>query len=129
MESRRQTTATNQGFSIEPREIVEHVVSYVEGYGLSEGQRVFEATERLMGFAPWWDSEVRKPVMKFFKEERQREKLEMHEMELDRQRAGATNVNISQPQAQAGVSLPQGAGIGQLNIGDGGNPSYYSKPA
>lgn len=120
---------TSKDFSIDPMDIVKRIVTLAEGYGLGEGQRVFEETEKVMGFAPWWDSEVRCPVMKFFKEERMREQREMHEMEVERLRASAPNVNITQQQAHTGIELPYGgAGIGQVNIMESGaNSSYLSQ--
>ena len=125
MESKGRTNMESKGYSIDPRDIVRRMASLTEGYGLEEGRRVFEATERVMGFAPWWDREVRCPVMKLFREVRMREQLERHEMELERLRASAPNVSISQPQAQTGIALPYGSGIGQANLLESGASASY----
>lgn len=122
---------TSKNFCVNSTDIVERIVSLTEGYGLSEGQRVYEETERVMGFVPWWNTEVRLPVMEFFKERRLREQRERHEMELAKVRAGAP-VYISQPSATTGISLSagdDGVGIGQVNILESGaNASYLNIP-
>lgn len=127
MESRAGTKMESKIFAIDPGDIVKRIVALTEGYGLEEAQRMFRATEQVMGFVPWWEAQVSIPVMRFFAEVRSQERREGHAMELERLRAGAPSVSISQPQAQTGVALPYGgAGIGQVNVLEPGANAAYN---
>lgn len=132
MENTNVKNATSKDFSVNPLDIIESIVTLTEGYGLEEGRRVFEETEKVMGVLPWWSTEVRRPVMEFFREERLREQRERHEMELAKVRASVPQqpVFINQPSATNGICLSseEGNGIGQVNVGDNITPNYYSTP-
>lgn len=132
MENTNVKNATSKDFCVNPSDIIESIVTLTEGYGLEEGRRVFEETEKVMGFLPWWSTEVRRPVMEFFREERLREQRERHEMELAKVRASVPQqpVFINQPSATNGICLSseEETGIGQVNVGDHITPNYYSTP-
>lgn len=135
MEESSVTNSTSRGYSVNPEDIVERIKLYTEAYGLSAGRQAYEGTTVALGDKPWWDEEVSRPLMAYFKEERLREEREQHALEVEKARAQAVQqtVYVSQPAAQTAMSFAPGAppDVGQINVGESFKAGYYtsmSKP-
>lgn len=129
------TNSTSRGYSVNPGDIVERIKLYTEAYGFNAGRQVCDGTAVALGNQPWWDNEVYRPLMAYFKEERLREEREQHALEVEKARAQAVQptVYVSQPAAQTAMSFAPGAppDVGQINVGESFKAGYYtsmSKP-
>lgn len=135
MENSISTTAPYTHDDVNSKTIVERIKRHTEAYGLSEGRKAYEGTTVALGDKPWWDEEVSRPLMAYFKEERLREEREQRELELEKARAQAVQqtVYVSQPAAQTAMSFAPGTppDVGQINVGESFKAGYYtsmSKP-
>ena len=121
MENSISTTAPYTHDDVNSKTIVERIKRHTEAYGLSEGRKAYEGTTVALGDKPWWDEEVSRPLMAYFKEERLREEREQRELELEKARA------------QTAMSFAPGTppDVGQINVGESFKAGYYtsmSKP-
>ena len=124
------TNSTSRGYSVNPGDIVERIKLYTEAYGFNAGRQVCDGTAVALGNQPWWDNEVYRPLMAYFKEERLREEREQHALEVEKARAQAVQPTfyVNQPAAQAAMSIPPGnpLEVKQMNIGESIQPNYFT---
>ena len=142
MENSISTTAPYTHDDVNSKTIVERIKRHTEAYEIDklpsshkQGRKAYEGTTVALGDKPWWDEEVSRPLMAYFKEERLREEREQRELELEKARAQAVQqtVYVSQPAAQTAMSFAPGAppDVGQINVGESFKAGYYtsmSKP-
>ena len=130
MEESSVTNSTSRGYSVNPEDIVERIKLYTEAYGFNAGRQVCDGTAVALGNQPWWDNEVYRPLMAYFKEERMREEREQHALEVEKARAQAVQQTfyINQPAAKAAMSIPPGnpLEVKQMNFLEPGANALYT---